>query len=100
MQAQTSHVTPDIFSLCGLPPAAEFIETSCCIAVMDRNAVPDEQSVLLISFCGLTFYVRLCGEAGITEDGEAIEGEAAEEVEVLGRVTYFINSALQDDRVV
>lgn len=32
--------------------------------------------------------------------GEAIEGEAAEEVEVLGRVTFFINSALQDDRIV
>ena len=25
---------------------------------------------------------------------------AAEEAEVLGRLTYFINSALQDDRVV
>ena len=40
------------------------------------------------------------GRALITGDGEAIEGEEAEEVEVLGRVTFFINSALQDDRVV
>lgn len=39
------------------------------------------------------------GRALITDDGEAIEGEEAEEVEVLGRVTFFINSALQDDRV-
>jgi len=33
----------------------------------------------------------------ITSDGEAIKDEAAE---VLGRVKYFINSVLQDDRVV
>ncbi|OUK79874.1 hypothetical protein BZY52_05350, partial [Enterobacter hormaechei] len=26
--------------------------------------------------------------------------EAAEEVEVMGRVTFFINSVMQDDRVV
>jgi len=34
----------------------------------------------------------------ITDDDEAIEGEAAEEVEVLGRVTFFINSANADDK--
>lgn len=40
------------------------------------------------------------GRALICDDGEAIEGEAAEEVEVMGRVTFFINSAIEDDRVV
>ena len=38
------------------------------------------------------------GRALICDDGEAIEGAAAEEVEVMGRVTYFINSAIEDDR--
>lgn len=33
----------------------------------------------------------------ITKDGEAIEGAAAEEVQVMGRVTYFINSTYADD---
>ncbi|HAH0501046.1 TPA: hypothetical protein HHG09_004083 [Escherichia coli] len=80
-----------MFSLCGLPPAAEFVETSCSIAVIDRNAVPDEQSVLLISFCGLTFYARLCGEAVITEDGEAIEGDALDYVQFIGVVTHKIS---------
>ncbi|AVJ79462.1 hypothetical protein [Enterobacter hormaechei] len=37
------------------------------------------------------------GKALITDDGEAIEGAALEEVEVLGRVTFFINRALDDD---
>ena len=40
------------------------------------------------------------GRTLITDDGEAIEGEGAEEVEVLGRVTCFINSMIEDDRVV
>jgi len=37
------------------------------------------------------------GKSLITDDGEAIEGTALEEVEVLGRVTFFINRALGDD---
>ncbi len=44
-------------------------------------------------------FAKYRGRALITDD-EAIEGEAAEELEVLGRVTFFINSVLQDDRVV
>ncbi|MGC0653175.1 hypothetical protein ACPL3T_13510, partial [Escherichia coli] len=54
--------------------------------------------VLLILSGGRTQFARVMGRALITDDGEAIEGEE-EEVEVLGRVTFFINSALQDDRV-
>ena len=49
---------------------------------------------------GRTQFEKLRRKALITDDGEAIEGEAAEEVEVMGRVTFFINSVLQDDRVV
>jgi len=37
------------------------------------------------------------GWALITDEGEAIEGAAAEDVEVLGRVTCFINSTDADD---
>jgi hypothetical protein len=40
--------------------------------------------------------LRSSGRALITDDGEAIEGEAAEEVEVMGRVTFFINSTDAD----
>ncbi|EJA0983533.1 hypothetical protein ACNZ98_004265 [Escherichia coli] len=49
---------------------------------------------------GITQFARVMGRALITDDGEAIEVEAAEEVEVMWRVTYFINSALQDGVVV
>jgi len=40
---------------------------------------------------------KILRETLITGDGEVIEGAAAEEVEVMGRVTYFINSAYADD---
>ncbi|EOZ4716408.1 hypothetical protein ACQRMG_003005, partial [Enterobacter hormaechei] len=59
-----------------------------------------QNQVLLILSGGRTQFARVMGRALICDDGEAIEGEAAEEVEVMGRVTFFINSVMQDDRVV
>lgn len=55
---------------------------------------------LLILSGGRTQFAKLRGRALITDDGEAIEGAAAEEVEVMWCVTYFINSVIEDDRVV
>jgi len=46
---------------------------------------------------GRTQFAKLRRKALITDDGEAIEGTAADEVEVLGRVTFFINSTDVDD---
>ncbi|QDE47320.1 hypothetical protein EIN43_07405 [Enterobacter hormaechei] len=53
--------------------------------------------VLLILCDGHTQFAKLMGRALITDDGEAIEGAALEQIEVLGRVTFFINRALDDD---
>jgi len=51
-----------------------------------------EGHVLLVKCYGRTQFAKLRGRALITDDGEAIEGDAVEEVEVMGRVTFFINS--------
>ena len=48
--------------------------------------------VLLILSGWQTQFARFMGKALITDDGEAIEGDAAEEAEVMRRVTHFINS--------
>lgn len=53
--------------------------------------------MLLILCDGHTQFAKLMGMALITDDGEAIEESALEGVEVLGRVTFFINRALGDD---
>ncbi|MGG9764688.1 hypothetical protein [Escherichia coli] len=91
-------LTPE--RICGIGMDSRILETSSGFAVIEPCTRLVQGQVLLILSGGRTQFAKLRGRALITDDGEAIEGEAAEEVEVMGRVTYFINSALQDDRVV
>lgn len=86
--------------ICGVGIDTRILETSSGFAVIEPVSRLVQGQVLLILSGGRTQFAKLRGRALITDDGEAIEGEAAEEVEVMGRVTFFINSALQDDRVV
>jgi len=86
-------------SMC-ITNTSRILETSSGFAVIEPCTRLVQNQVLLILSGGRTQFARVMGRALITDDGEAIEGEAAEEVEVMGRVTYFINSALQDDGVV
>ncbi|EQA1624994.1 hypothetical protein V5K00_RS23285 [Enterobacter asburiae] len=53
--------------------------------------------VLLILSDGRTQFAKLMGKALITDDGEAIEGAALAEVEVLGVAMFFINRVREDD---
>jgi len=93
-----TRLTPE--RICNVGIDTRILETSSGFAVIEPVTRLVQGQVLLILVDGRTQFAKLRGRALITDDGEAIEGEAAEEVEVLGRVTYFINSALQDDRVV
>ena len=86
-------------SMC-ITNTSRVLETSSGYAVIEPCTRLVQNQVLLILSGGRTQFARVMGRALICDDGEAIEGEAAEEVEVLGRVTYFINRMLQDDRVV
>lgn len=93
-----TRLTPE--RICGVGIDTRIMETSSGFAVIEPCTRLVQNQVLLILSGGRTQFARVMGRALICDDGEAIEGEAAEEVEVLGRVTFFINSALQDDRVV
>ncbi|SSW86881.1 Uncharacterised protein [Klebsiella pneumoniae] len=93
-----TRLTPE--SICGIGMDSRILETSSGFAVIEPCTRLVQNQVLLILSGGRTQFARVMGRALICDDGEAIEGEAAEEVEVLGRVTYFINSAIEDDRVV
>ncbi|GAB0674832.1 hypothetical protein ACJHXZ_01470 [Escherichia sp. WS3108] len=86
--------------ICGIGMDSRTLETSSGFAVIEPCTRLVQNQVLLILSGGRTQFARVMGRALITDDGEAIEVEAAEEVEVMGRVTYFINSALQDGGVV
>ena len=98
MDYQEQRLTIDL--LCGIDGNCRVIETSCGWAVINVAMRPEQGDTLLVRMDNRNEFAKLYGAALITEDGEAIEGEAAEEVEVMGRVTFFINSVMQDDRVV
>ncbi|MDD8969855.1 hypothetical protein [Leclercia sp. CFBP8987] len=91
-------LTPE--RICGIGMDSRILETSSGFAVIEPCTRLVQNQVLLILSGGRTQFARVMGRALICDDGEAIEGSAAEEVEVMGRVTYFINSAIEDDRVV
>ncbi|EPB1856362.1 hypothetical protein ACRBYZ_001743 [Escherichia coli] len=76
---------------------SRIVETATGYAVIEPVTKLSQGQVLLILCGGYTQFAKLQGRSLITDDGEAIEGEAAEEVEVLGRVTYFINRAQVSD---
>ena len=91
-------LTPEL--ICGIGIDSRILETSSGFAVIEPVTRLVQNQVLLILSGGRTQFARVMGRALITDDGETMEGSAAEEVDVLGRVTYFINSAIEDDRVV
>ncbi len=79
---------------------SRILETSSGFAVIEPVTRLAQGQVLLILSGGRTQFAIFRGKALITDDGEAIEGAAAEEVEVMGRVTFFINSTDEGDRPV
>jgi len=87
-------LTPEI--ICGVGIDSRILETSSGFAVIEPVTRLVQGQVLLILSGGRTQFATLRGKALITDDGEAIEGAAAEEVDVMGRVTFFINSAADD----
>ncbi|MFO3905542.1 hypothetical protein AAHD62_13580 [Enterobacter hormaechei] len=93
-----TRLTPE--SICGIGIDSRILETSSGFAVIEPCTRLVQNQVLLILSGGRTQFARVMGRALICDDGETIEGAAAEEVEVMGRVTYFINSVIEDDRVV
>ncbi|HBB6759448.1 TPA: hypothetical protein JD366_003327 [Citrobacter amalonaticus] len=83
--------------ICGISMNSRILETSEGYAVIDVSLNVRQGDTLAVLADGEMQFVKLAGRALISEDGEAIEGSALEEVEVIGRVTYFINRVLSDD---
>lgn len=76
---------------------SRIIETATGYAVIEPVTKLSQGQVLLILGGGFTQFAKLQGRSLITDDGEAIEGEAVGEVEVMGRVTFFINRTFDED---
>ncbi|HIC7827029.1 TPA: hypothetical protein ACW7KR_003790 [Enterobacter hormaechei] len=87
-------LTPEV--LCNMGADSRVLETDLGFAIIEPVVNKTPGDVLLILSYGHTQFAKLMGRALITDDGEAIEGAALEQIEVLGRVTFFINRAIDD----
>lgn len=89
-----------ITSLCNLGANTLVVETSDGYAVIDVSRRPVQGDTVLIRYDGRMEFAKLMGGALITADGEAIEGEALDDVTVIGVVTFTICDVRQDNAVV
>ena len=95
MDYQEQRMTIDV--ICGVDNNCRVIETLCGWAVIKVSLNPERGDTLLVSMDGRNQFVKLMGQALITEEGEAIEGEALDDVTVHGVLTHTLNQVKGDE---
>ncbi|EPE3985412.1 hypothetical protein ACSIFQ_000721 [Enterobacter hormaechei] len=80
-----------------LPPSASIVETQEGYDVIESASLGKHGEKLLIWFCGRQQHAYWAGDALITDDGEAIEGEALDDVRLVGVVTHTIRPVVSDE---
>ena len=87
----------DLNVICGVTPGdSVLVTTDDGYVLLSKTSRPKQGDTVLIQFCGSTQFARIQGSAFITADGEAIEGEALDDVVIIGRVTKTIICVQQD----
>lgn len=79
------------------PPSASIVETQEGYDVIDNASLFKRGDTLLIWFYGRQQHAYWAGSALITDDGEAIEGEALDDVRLVGVVTHAIHPVSSDE---
>ena len=80
-----------------IPPSASIVETQEGYDVVENATLFKRGDTLLIWFCGRQQHAYWAGDALITDDGEAIEGEALDDVRLVGVVTHTIRPVCSDE---
>lgn len=88
--------TLTVNKICNLGANTLTIETSDGYAVIDVSRRPQQGDTVLIRYDGRMEFAKVMGSALITADGEAIEGDALDDVEVGGVITHTIIDLMQD----
>lgn len=83
-------------SICNVGPNTLLFETGGGYVVVDVSLKPRQGSQVMINYDGRTEIAKVMGSSLITEDGEAIEGEALDDVIVTGVVTHTIIDVRSD----
>nr|WP_263297143.1 hypothetical protein [Klebsiella pneumoniae] len=86
-----------VSSLCHFGANCRVIETSAGYAIVDVSRRARQGDHVLISCSGNVQFAIVRGRSLITTEGEAIEGEALDDVVVEGVVTFLINRAYHHD---
>ncbi|HHA1754566.1 TPA: hypothetical protein ACOEA5_002408 [Enterobacter kobei] len=79
--------------LCRVNRYSCLVETSGGYALFQPDLLPRNGMRVLVHAFGQLQFAVVMGGALITEDGESIEGDALDDVKVMGVVTFFINGA-------
>ncbi|CAM7631351.1 DNA polymerase V subunit UmuD [Klebsiella michiganensis] len=85
-----------VTAACNIGANSQVIETDRGYVVLDLSLKVTQGSVLLIRLAGELQLAKLMGRSFITVEGESIEGDAMDDVEVLGVATHAINDLRQD----
>lgn len=80
-----------------LPTTANIVETPEGYDVIENATLFKRGDTLLIWFCGRQQHAHWAGGALITDDGDAIEGEALDDVRLVGVVTHTIHPVSSDE---
>lgn len=85
--------------ICGVNYSSCLVETPDGYAIIQPDITPLDGARVLVAAFGQLQFAVLMGGVLLTEDGESIEGDALEDVKVVGVVTFFLNgaAALTDD---
>lgn len=84
--------------ICDINNNSLIIRTTTGYAVIQRGGKPAQGDTALINVDGITQFAKLRGQALICEDGEAIEGDALDCVDVVGVLTFEITERCRDRR--
>lgn len=85
-----------VTAACDIGANSQVIQTDRGYVVLDLSLKVTQGSVVLIRCAGELQFAKLMGQSFITVEGESIEGEALDDVEVLGVATHSINDLRQD----
>ncbi|MBU9997936.1 hypothetical protein KTQ03_10975 [Klebsiella michiganensis] len=86
-----------VTAACDIGANSQVIQTDRGYVVLDLSLKVTQGSVVLIRSAGELQFAKLMGRSFITVEGESLEGEALDDVEVLGVATHVINDMRQDD---
>ena len=78
----------------GVNRSSCLVETPSGYAIIQPDMMPKEGARVLVAALGQLQFAVVMGGVLITEDGESIEGDALEDVNVVGVVTFFVNGAI------